>query len=269
MSNKNFTNVKLLRLSIFFVLVAAMVCNSFVAVLATSDFSNDSQRPVSFEEFCQMYAMYISNGDADEYERMYKVMISAGLTKGVPTDIPVASESSHAVVPTADGGWALQTTELNERASAGTQTTLANYYWESEVPSPPTQYGWVTMDSYSIGSPNGACAGLHTVGCTDDFAGEAILNGDFGRICTGPIEVWARSLQAGDNYFVVWSQLSGGAWDYIGAGQTTSTSIHKFSFPTNNQFDRSSVNCCTMPPPYPPGSHMLINHVGVDAVGAY
>jgi hypothetical protein len=37
------------------------------------------------------------------------MMISAGLTTGVPVDIPVASEPSHAIVPTADGGWALQT----------------------------------------------------------------------------------------------------------------------------------------------------------------
>ncbi|MDG6223314.1 MAG: hypothetical protein IAX21_03405 [Candidatus Bathyarchaeota archaeon] len=79
-------------LSIFFVLVAAMVCNSYVAILSASATSNDSERPVSFEEFCQMYAMYVSNGDATEYERMNKVMISAGLTTGVPVDIPIASE---------------------------------------------------------------------------------------------------------------------------------------------------------------------------------
>jgi hypothetical protein len=109
---KRFSNLKLLQLSLVFALVAALVCSSFGAVLATSDVSNGSQRPVSFEEFCQMYAMYVSNGDAAEYERMYKMMISAGLTTGVPVDIPVASEPSHAIVPTADGGWALQTTEV-------------------------------------------------------------------------------------------------------------------------------------------------------------
>lgn len=106
-----FSNLKVLRLSLVFAFVAAMVCSSFGAVLATSDISNDSQRPVSFEEFCQMYATYVSKGDAAAYERMYNVMISAGLTKGVPVDIPVASEPSHAIVPTADGGWALQTTD--------------------------------------------------------------------------------------------------------------------------------------------------------------
>jgi hypothetical protein len=106
---KKFGNLKLLRPSIVFALVATIVCSSFGAVLATSVVSNGSQRPVSFEEFCQMYAMYVSNGDAAEYERMYKMMISAGLTTSVPVDIPVASEPSHAIVPTADGGWALQT----------------------------------------------------------------------------------------------------------------------------------------------------------------
>lgn len=219
---KKFSNLKVLRLSIVFALVGAMVCSSFGAVLATSDISNDTQRPVSFEEFCQMYATYASKGDAAEYERMYKMMISAGLTTGVPVDIPVASEPSHAIVPTADGGWALQTTELNERVSADAQTTRGNYYWTSEVHSPATQWGWVTNPGYSLGSPDGATAGLNTVGYDGSFAGEALLNGDFGRTCTGPIEVWARSLQSGDNYFVVWYQ-SNGVWTFLGTGQTTST----------------------------------------------
>jgi hypothetical protein len=89
---KKFSNLKVLRLSIVFALVAALFCSSFVTVLEASDVSNDSQRPVSFEDFCQMYARYVSKGDAAEYERMYNVMISAGLTTGVPVDIPIASE---------------------------------------------------------------------------------------------------------------------------------------------------------------------------------
>ncbi len=225
-------NLKVLRLSLVFAFVAAMVCSSFGAVLATSDVSNGSQGPVSFEEFCQMYATYVSNGDAAEYERMYKMMISAGLTKGVPVDIPVASKPSHAIVPTADGGWALQTTELNGRVSAGIQKIRTNYYWTSVVSSPATQWGWVNNPGYSLGSPDGACTGLNTVGYNGNFAGEAILNGAFGRTCAGPIEVWARSLQSGDNYFVVQYQLNWGTWTYLGVGQTTSTSITKFSFPT-------------------------------------
>jgi len=64
---KKFSILKVLRLSIVFALVGAMICSSFGAVLATSDISNDKQRPVSFEEFCQMYATYVSNGDAAEY----------------------------------------------------------------------------------------------------------------------------------------------------------------------------------------------------------
>lgn len=110
---KRFSNLKLLRLSLVFAFVVAMVCSSFGAVLATSDVSNGSQRPVSFEEFCQMYAMYVSNGDAAEYERMYKMMISAGLTTGVPVDIPVASEPP--VVVSLEEYQNMSPSEVNER----------------------------------------------------------------------------------------------------------------------------------------------------------
>ena len=44
---KKFSNLKLLRLSIVFALVAAMFCSSFVVVLGASATSNDSERPVS------------------------------------------------------------------------------------------------------------------------------------------------------------------------------------------------------------------------------
>lgn len=110
---KRFSNLKLLQLSLVFAFVVAMVCSSFGAVLATSDVSNGSQCPVSFEEFCQMYAMYVSNGDVAEYERMYKMMISAGLTTGVPVDIPVASEPP--VVVSLEEYQNMSPSEVNER----------------------------------------------------------------------------------------------------------------------------------------------------------
>jgi hypothetical protein len=111
---KKFQNMKVLRLSLVFALVATMFCSSYVVVLGASATSNDSERsPVSFEEFCQMYAMYVSNGDVAEYERMYNVMISAGLTTGVPVDIPVASEPP--VVVSLEEYQNMSPSEVNER----------------------------------------------------------------------------------------------------------------------------------------------------------
>jgi len=264
----NIRNIKLLKLSVVLVLLTTLICSSFGVVLATNTTIPDGAGSgVTFEEFVHMYAQYYSFGDKAEYERIYNTLISAGLTTGVPVSESLAP-APHAIVPTADGGWALQSAASSERASTGAQTTRANYWATSLVSSPPTSYGWVNNPGYSIGSPDSYCAELVTTGYSGTFAGEAILNLHFGSGArTGQIEVYARTPNAtANNYFVVQYYYSG-AWNYLGTGQVTSSSITMFPFPTG-ALERVSVTCTTMPP-YGAGTPVLQNYVNVDAVGVY
>jgi hypothetical protein len=249
-------------------LLMTLLGSSFGAVLATNTVSDNSQGSgIGFEEFCHLFAMYKSNGDTAEYEKIYNALISTEVI----------------VVPAADRTVA-QPVWLSEKSSAGTQITRANNYL-GFINASPDMYtkpggvliGYVTNVVNMLGTPDNKYAQLVTTGWYMDplfpndyskaIAGEAITNGAFTGTYSNAIIV--RNVYTDktswDNYFVV-QRYYNGVWTYIAASQVKNTLPMDYIFGNTAQVANVSVTCVTMPPPYPTGQSMLLNSVFVDAV---
>jgi len=260
-----------------FVLLATLMCSSFGAVLATNAGSDGSQGSgISLEEFCHLYAQYMSNGDAAEYERIYSQLTSTEITVTVSPTVPYANDK------------AVSQPELSDKITASTQTTRGANYWIVSATASPYMYdtngnliGYVNNVQNIVGSPNSNHVKLVTTGWsinplypnnrTKDIAGEALTNGSFGgNLRTGPIEVaGVYTDQPGwDNFLIV--QYYIGSWQCLPAQKVTGTSSSQQTLTYGGitaKFTNISVSCMTMPPGTA-GTPVMKNSIFVDAAGA-
>ncbi len=80
---------------------------------------------ISLDEFCHLYAQYMSNGDEAEYKRIYNELTENEVTV-IPDTVSPATDVEK-----------LQSTSLSAKTPTGTQTTRASYYLTSVRASPP------------------------------------------------------------------------------------------------------------------------------------
>ncbi|MCL2291616.1 MAG: hypothetical protein FWC30_00895 [Candidatus Bathyarchaeota archaeon] len=252
--------------------MTTLMFSSFGAVLATTNTGlGESQGSgISLEEFIHLYAQYKSNGDAAEYKRIYSQLTSTDVTLEIRPGTGVPAADNDDVTP--------QPIVTSEKMSVGTQTTRANYWVTSATSSPQMKdiygavVGTVTNIGNMIGTPDSKYVKLETTSWNKNYSnplpGEALTNGNFGRTCTGSLEV--RNVYTDkpmwDNYMVI-QYYYGGTWTYLAATKVKDISPMDYVYVFSASFSAISVSCMSMAPT-PISAPVLQNSVLFDAVGA-
>jgi hypothetical protein len=249
----NIKNFKLLKLSIVFVLVAALMYSNFGAALANNNLDDTQNSGLSIEEYARIYARYVSDGDEGEYERILSQLTAFDQ-----------------VTITFDQG--------SDKVSTDIQPTiLRGNYIISAVASPPMYdksgnlIGIVQNIGNLDGAPDGKYTHLQTTGWSNDdndpYSGEAITNGDLWGWYTGSIRTKVYTDQPSwDNYLIAaYSTASG--WVYLPIMKITVGSSNPITITysyTSTAFNHISFTCCTpaaSPKPYSP---LVRNSIYVD-----